>query len=272
MEVANMFKHYYGMSMNPFDKEILTGHAYETADMKAMRGRLDYLREHPGIGLFTAGPGQGKTFCLRHLSDTLNPNITKFFYICLSTVTTTEFYRQMCRILGLETSYNKSALFHAIQEYFEDMSINKRIHCIVCLDEAQYLHADILRDLKILCNFHMDSKNCFSLILTGQPTLVNLLMRQPNEALRQRVTVNYRFEGLRASEALDYVHNRMELAGSTGRIFDDGAIMTAYDSCGGSIRKMNLIITKALMIGAEHEKNNIDTDMVLSAVNEIELC
>ena len=151
------------------------------------------------------------------------------------------------------------------------MSQNKKIHCMICLDEAQYLNNDILKDLKMLCNFSMDSKNCFSVLLLGQPTLTGLLMRQPNEALRQRITVNYQFEGLQEKEALDYIETQMNLVGASGRIFDENAALVAYGSCGGSIRKLNLILTKALMIGAQNHKQNIDADMILSAVNDIEL-
>lgn len=266
-----MYKQYYGMSHNPFEKDLETKYAYVTQDMKAVQGRLEYLKNHPGIGLFTAGPGQGKTFALRYFSQKLNPNITKFYYICLSTVTTMEFYKQMCHTLGLEVSHSKSSMFRAIQEYFETMSQNKKIHCMICLDEAQYLNNDILKDLKMLCNFSMDSKNCFCVLLLGQPTLTGLLMRQPNEALRQRITVNYQFEGLQEKEALDYIETQMNLVGASGRIFDENAALVAYGSCGGSIRKLNLILTKALMIGAQNHKQNIDADMILSAVNDIEL-
>lgn len=267
-----MYRQYYGMSGNPFEKELETKNAYVTQDMKAVQGRLEYLKNHPGIGLFTAGPGQGKTFALRCFAEKLNPNITKFYYICLSTVTTTEFYRQMCSTLGLETSYNKSSMFRTIQNYFENMSTNKKVHCMICLDEAQYLNGDILKDLKMLCNFAMDSKNCFSLLLLGQPSLTNILMRQPHEALRQRITVNYQFEGLQEKEAVEYIHKQLELVGTSGRIFDENAALAAYGSCGGSIRKLNLILTKSLMIGEQNRKQNIDIDIVLSAVNDIELC
>lgn len=260
------------MNTNPFDKELMTKHAYITDDMKAMQGRLDYLKNHPGIGLFTAASGQGKTFSLRCFSEKLNPNITKFYYICLSTVSTIQFYKQLCSVLGIESEATKTAMFRNIQIFFENMCMNKKIHCIVCLDEAQYLNNDILRDLKMLCNFSMDSKNCFSLILLGQPTLVNILMRQPNESLRQRITVNYHFNGLSEQEALSYIKNRFELAGTTNRIIDDNAALAAYECCNGSIRKLNLILTKALIIGAQNNKPHIDTDIMLSAINDVELC
>lgn len=265
------FTNYYGMQFNPFDKDISSRDAFMTFDMEQMKGRLDHLKDHPGIGLFTAAPGQGKTFSLRHFSDTLNPNLVKFYYISLSTVSATEFYRQLCVTLGLEVSYKKTVMFQRIQDYLYSMSMNKNVHCMICLDEAQYLNADILKDLKMLCNFCMDSKNCFSLILLGQPVLNNLMMRQPNEALRQRISVSYSFNGLSEAEAIRYISNRMELVGASPRIFDDSAVITAYGSCNTSLRQLNLILTKALIIGAQNNRQNIDSDIILSAVNDIAL-
>lgn len=266
-----MFRHYYGMSFNPFDKGINEKDAFVTRDMKEMQGRLDHLSKNPGIGVFTAGAGQGKTFSLRCFREKLNPNITKFTYISLSTVTTLEFYRQLCTSLGLEQSGKKSVMFRGIQEFFEHMSTHKKIHYIVCLDEAQYLASDILRDLKILTNFSMDSRNCFSLILLGQPVLNNILMRQPHEALRQRIILNYNFMGLGEEEALEYLRNRLALSGASPAIMEDNAVLSAYSSSGGSIRRLNRIMTKSLMIGAQHDKQTIGTDIILAAVNEMEL-
>jgi general secretion pathway protein A len=72
-------------------------------------------------------------------------------------------------------------------------------------------------------------------------------------------------------ETAGYVKNRLTLAGASSAIIDENAILSAFASCGGSIRKLNLIITKSLMIGAQHNKQVIDTDIILAAVNEIQL-
>lgn len=265
------FTTFYGMRMDPFDKSLPSKDAYKTLDMEQMQGRLEHLKAHPGIGLFTASPGMGKTFALRCFSDSLNPNLVRFCYICLSTVSASEFYRQLCTTLGLEVSHSKTVMFQRIQEYLYSLSTSKNVHCMVCLDEAQYLNGDILRDLKMLCNFCMDSRNCFSLILLGQPALANLLMRQPNEALRQRICVHYTFGGISEEEARRYVDDRMALAGAAPGIFDTNAVTTAYGSCNASLRQLNLILTKALAIGAQNNKQNIDPDIILAAVNDITL-
>jgi type II secretory pathway predicted ATPase ExeA len=123
----------------------------------------------------------------------------------------------------------------------------------------------------MITNFSMDSKNYFSLILLGQPIINNILMRQPHEALRQRIIISYNFEGLNESEAMEYIRNRLTLAGASASIINDNAMLSVYSSSGGSIRKLNLIMTKALIIGAQNNKQTIDTDVILSAVNEIEL-
>lgn len=266
-----MFKQFYGMTVNPFEKGIKEKDAYVSRDLKEMLSRLDYLNENRGIGVFTASPGSGKTFALRCFVKKVNPNLTKVIYLCLTTITTTEFYRQFCISLGLEPCSRKSDMFKNIKDYMENMSSDKRIHYILVWDEAQYLSNDILKDLKLLMNFSMDSKDCFSLVLIGQPVLNNILEKQIHEALKQRIIINYNFDGFSETEATDYVHSRLSLAGVSTEIIDNNALLAAYRSCTGSVRRLNTILTKALIIGSQHEKHIIDTDIIMAAANEISL-
>ena len=67
------FKAYYGLSCNPFDKHSLKiSDSFESADQKSMMNRLSYLKDVRGIGVFTASPGMGKSFCLRQFESSLN--------------------------------------------------------------------------------------------------------------------------------------------------------------------------------------------------------
>ena len=120
-------------------------------------------------------------------------------------------------------------------------------------------------------NFEMDSVNRFSLVLAGQPRLTSTLMHQPHEALRQRITVNYRFEGITENEAIAYIKDRMNLVNASEGIFDEAAMISAYGACEASLRRLNLILTKALTIGAQNQRQNIDSEIILAAVNDIAL-
>lgn len=266
-----MFKQFYGMSLNPFEKGIKEKDAYISKDLKEMISRLDYLNENRGIGVFTASPGSGKTFALRCFAKKVNPNLTKVIYLCLTTVTTAEFYRQFCIALGLEPLSRKSDMFKSIKDYMESMSSDKRVHYIIVWDEAQYLSSDILKDIILLMNFSMDSKDCFSLVLIGQSILNNILEKQIHQALKQRIIINYDFEGFSETEAIEYIRSRLTLAGASSEIIDSNAILAAYKSCAGAVRRLNMLITKALIIGAQHEKTVIDTDIIMAAANEITL-
>lgn len=263
-----MFNRYYNLSFNPFDKTLPTKHAHTTKDFKEVGGRIDHITEQGGIGLICAKPGFGKTFALRSWAEHQNKNRIHFSYVCLSTITAMEFYRMLCLELGLEPSFKKVDMFRSIQEHLCYASAEKQVKTVVVLDEAQYLRADILRDLKLLTNFEMDSRNYLTLILMGQPMLADLLSRPANEALRQRIVVNYTLEGLQADEVGEYVSSLIRSAGGSPEILDAAAIISAHGASGGSIRKFNSIITKALMIGAQTESPSVTAEMVLSASEE----
>lgn len=133
-----MFKPFYGLTFNPFDKSLPENHAFESRDFKQMLSRLDYLKNTRGIGLFTAPPGMGKTFALRCFAKNLNPNLFQISYICLSTVSVSEFYHQFSFELGLDYSSKKTVMFRNIQERLFYLLKEKRKTFILAIDESQY--------------------------------------------------------------------------------------------------------------------------------------
>ena len=266
-----MWNRYYNLSFNPFDKTLASKHAYLTRDFKELVSRTDHLTEQGGLGLICASPGFGKTFAMRSWAERQNKNRIQFSYVCLSTITTMEFYRMLCLEMGLEPAFKKVDMFRTIQEHLSYMAAEKSMKTVVVLDEAQYLRTEILRDLKLLTNFEMDSRNYITLILMGQPMLADLLSRPTNEALRQRIVVNYTFEGLGPEEAGEYCAALIRSAGGSPDILDQAAIKSAYGASGGSIRRFNSIITSALMIGAQHESPQVTSEMVLSASEEVRI-
>lgn len=266
-----MFLSYFGMEFNPFDKDIDTKYSFVTEDLKIMNNRLDYLREHPGLALFTGNPGVGKTFCIRNFVNSLNTNLFKCIYISMSSITVYEFYKQLAISLGIVPEFKKVDIFKQIQESIIDLVKNKKINVIICIDEAQYLKTDIINDLKMLMNFEMDSKNYFTLILTGQPILNSILSRNVHEALKQRITISYNLSGITREELSNYISSRLSIVHANNDIFTPNAIETIYNSSNGSIRVVNNIITKSLIIASSKSKNVIDENIILEAYNDLQL-
>ena len=266
-----MYKAYWGMEFNPFDKDIKERQYYKGEDYREAMKRLEYLKNIRGIGLFTGLPGTGKTYTMKSFVNSLNPSLFKVIYIPMTTITTNEFYKDLASGLGLEPSHRKIDNYRQIQERIRALYKDQKITLLILIDEAQYLSRSILTDLKLLMNFDMDSKNYAMLILAGQPTLNNILSMQIHEALKQRIVINYTYQGLTLNEVKEYVESRMKLCGVAHTIFEENALEAASGSCNGSIRKLNSLIHKALIIGCEQKSRMITTDILMDAANEIEL-
>lgn len=271
MVVMLLFKSYWGMEFNPFDKNLDTKNCYSSNDYEQALSRLKHLEKIKGFGLFTGLSGTGKTYTLRCFSNSLNPNLYKTVYIPLSTITVLEFYKALAYGLGSEIYSKKVDLFRSIQERIITLSKDKKIVPVIIIDESQYLKTEVLNDLKILLNFDMDSKNYAIIILSGQPVLNITLSKQIHEALKQRIVVNYNFSGISKQEVNDYTISRLKLCGVHSSIFNSNAIEAIYGCCNGSIRKLNNILEKCLIIGFQNSTNVIDIEAVMSAQNEIEL-
>lgn len=266
-----MYKHFYGLTFNPFDKSSPVKAAFQSKDHLEMQNRLSFLKSARGIGLFTAPPGMGKTYALRCFADSLNPNLCQMSYTCLSTISVTEFYRQLCTQLGLEPCGRKTEMFKAIQDRVSYLIKEKHKTILVAVDECQYLDTRILRDFKLLMNQDYDSMDCFALIMVGLPYMNNILEKPVHEALKQRIVVHYNYCGLSVEETAQYIYSRIEAAGGARSIIDEAAIHAVAGYCQGTPRIINSIVTNALMLGAQLKKQSIDSETILATSNSLAL-
>lgn len=264
-----MFKSFYGLSKNPFDKQQFTENEYfKSHDFNEMTSRLEHLCYNVrGIGVFTASPGMGKSYALRCFSKALNPNQYHMEYICLSTVSVSDFYKELCLILGVTEKGGKPAMFNAIQSQIKYLYKDKRQPLILAIDEAQYLSTAILNDLKIITNFGYDYLNCFTLILCGETYLQNTLRKPVHEALNQRITIRYNYNGLTDDETVEYIKHKLKCAGAATSIISDSALCAVHGYVHGNPRIIDNIMTDALIIGTQMKKNVIDEEVILAAVN-----
>lgn len=259
---------YFGLTCNPFTKQgSSTKDFFPSRDFNEMHGALSQATKARGIAVFTSPPGAGKTFVTRAFSQEINPNLFCIAYICLSTVSIAEFYKQLCAVLGIPPKGGKPGMFRAIQEQIWYLYKEKRQPLILIIDEAQYLNTAILNDLKMLMNYNYDSLNCFTLILCGESYLNNTLRKPVHEALRQRITIHYEFQGLSDEEVPAYVRHKIRSAGGSDQIISEAAMAALNSMSQNNPRVIDNIMSDALTIAMQTEKHTIDADVILAAVN-----
>lgn len=265
-----MFTAFYGMDFNPFTNEIEPKFSYASNDFVQTSARLDILRQHKGIGLLTGEPGCGKSFTLKCLAASLNKSLYKIVYIPITTLTVKEFYMALCDGLGVVPAYKKVNMFKQIQESIYTYA-SKNITPVIIIDEIQFISNSILDDFRLILNFDMDSKNFCIVIFSGQPKLVLQLNRQHHEALRQRITINYTFSGLTRSETQEYIASRFKACGRNEPPLEDTAYEFIFTTTGGFPRKINRLMTMALLTGFKDKVPILNPDLFLRANDELNI-
>ena len=265
------YKQYFGMPRDPFNKDELTPQdAFRSKDFREVTGGLNDLLATKGIARITAGSGEGKTYAVHAFADEVNRNRYTPAYVCLSTVSVPEFYKELIRVTGAETKAGKSAMSAEVRQKISDeYAIHKRTFIII-IDEAQLLSQYILKELVLLTNFRYDSRYFFILILVGTPLLCDTLSKGIHEPLRQRLTYKYQFKGLDDDEVRAYVNHKLAIANVSSDIVAEDGMNALIGFCAGHGRSrvIDRIMSYALSLCAQVKAKEINAEIMVAAIAE----
>lgn len=258
----------YGLDYNPFIKN--TNKIFvETSEVKELKTRLDFLIETKGMGLVTGQPGLGKTSAIRNYLEKLNPNNYKVIYISLSTLTVIDFYRFLAESLGNEPKFRKPDNFKLIQNSISLFADGKKITPIIVVDEANALSSKILADLKMLFNFNMDSKDKAVVILSGLSSINDILNYRSHDDIRQRIVTKFEMQPLNENDSLNYLQTKLEKAGGSMSIFEEGTVKAIISLSGGIPRMIDKVMNTALLIGDNYNSKLITREIIQMVEHEI---
>lgn len=268
-----MYTSYYGMSSNPFLKDESIKYQYESKDYKETISRFNYLNEIKGIGLFVGETGYGKTYTVRSFINSLNKDLHKVIYLSFNkNVSLFDFYKSIMNELGLDTGACYGIdMYNDIQKEIKRIVQKDRMKVVIIIDDAHHLTREILQNFKVLYDFEMDSKDYVSLILIGNTILKSELSKIIYEELKQRIVVNYTFNGLDREEVKEYVKTRLEYVSNNSDIFTGDALNALYNCCKSSPRKLNSLVLNSLMLGYQNKEPIINSEIIMNAKKEMEI-
>ena len=263
-----MYRTYYGLTRHPFEKDLTPDELFVSAEAKELEARLNYLLQLRGIGLITGEVGSGKTSICRKVATQLNTGLYKVFYVPLTTSNVTDTYKSIAWEMGLTTERSLAALYKAIRQEVNRLSLELKIRPVLIIDEAQYLRNDVLENLRLLTNYEMDSQNRLCMIFVGQAELRRRLSLSVHEPLAQRLVVRYHISGLSREELPAYLQHRLELAGTQVELFEQPALEAIFQATNGLPRKVNLLAHLALNVAALEQAATVSAEHILTAVEE----
>jgi general secretion pathway protein A len=143
-------------------------------------------------------------------------------------------------------------------------------NCLLIIDEAQNLPADVLEQLRLLTNLETTERKLLQIVLIGQPELRALLARPDMEQLAQRVIARYHLGRLNALETHEYVAHRLKAAGHSGTgLFEKGALEAVTRLSKGVPRRINLLCDRALLGAYAQGQKHISAATVRQAASEV---
>ncbi len=266
-----MYRSFYGLTKKPFqissDPSFMwMGEKHEEALATLKYGILD----NKGFLLLTGDVGTGKTTLINALIQSLSEDI-----ICTSVpdpgLEKLDFFNYIGAAFGIEREFATKGAFLANFRQFLIQSNETGKKVLLIIDEAQLLTQELLEEIRLLSNIEKTDTKLINIFFIGQNEFNEILNRQQNRAVRQRLTLNYNIDPLTPDEISEYINHRLKVAGTDESIFDDQAKHEIFMYSGGFPRRINVICDHCLLSGYVKEQKTISADIVKECARELKI-
>lgn len=249
----------------PFNREIRVEHRLKIQAVEAqVQDLLDIINRRQSAVL-VAPAGCGKTVALRSLKAMLPEARYRTTYIKLTDLGTRDMCREVALALGVPPAGHYPGLVRAIEERLRSGYVDSGVRQVIIFDDAHLMRAEVLRLLRLLTNFDMDSRLVVSVILAGQMSLKKLLHQEDLEDIRQRLVHCGELGLLTRDETRAYIEHRSKVAGVPHIPFDPQAIDALYEITRGNMRCIDKLALATLKQADQAGRTKADASDVAVA-------
>nr|WP_317892773.1 AAA family ATPase [uncultured Sphingomonas sp.] len=256
-----MYDDFYGLSGKPFQLTPDPAFWFDTGTHRKAMAYLTYgLSESEGFIVITGEPGAGKTTLLGHVLSTIDPARLNVIRLVTTQLEPEDLLQVIASGLGTDpTGLSKAQLLSAIERGLHAVARAGR-RTLLVVDEAQSLPLSAIEELRMLSNFQAGGHALLQIFLLGQPEFRERLQGSGRvEQLRQRVIAMHHLDPMEAHEVEPYIVHRLSLVGWNGRPdFTPEAIEALHRWSGGVPRRLNLLMSRVLLMGGVEEIERFD--------------
>jgi len=267
-----MYSDYFGLRQPPFSIAPDPRYLYMSQRHREALAHLVYgMQAGGGFVLLTGDIGSGKTTVCRCLLEQ-TPEQVQLAYIFNPKLDAVELLHSICeefRVPLPDGAASVKALIAPLNAFLlQAHAAGQR--CVLIIDEAQNLAADVLEQLRLLTNLETREHKLLQIILIGQPELRDMLERPELEQLAQRVIARYHLQALELTDTRLYVQHRLTVAGLEGPSpFSERALRRIHQLARGVPRRINLLCDRALLGAYAKRLRQVDTALVDLAATEV---
>lgn len=266
-----MYDQFYGFEARPFQLTPDPHFYFESATHRKALSYLGYgLAQGEGFIVITGDIGAGKTTLVGHLMATIDPARLTAVKIVSTQVGGDDMLRLTAQSFGLPTdTLPKAQILRQVEAFLHAQARAGR-RSLLIVDEAQNLSVSAIEELRMLSNFQLGGHSLLQIFLLGQPEFRDLLKSQDLEQLRQRVIATHHLDPMQPDEVEPYILHRLSVAGWNGDPhFTPDAFAAIYAATGGVPRRINVLASRVLLLGALDQLSEIDGDAVQAVVADM---
>ena len=268
-----MYAPFFGLQQEAFSIAPDPRFLHLSAQHREALAHLLYgLQGGGGFVLLTGHIGTGKTTVCRCFLEQIPPG-HQVGYIVNPKLTPLELLQTVCQEFGVALPTPAPATLKPCIDALNAHLLAGHAagqQCVLIVDEAQALSAELLEMLRLLTNLETPERKLLQIVLVGQPELRELLAKPELEQLAQRVIARVHLGPMQAAETADYVRHRLGVAGLGGeQPFTPRALALVHRLSGGVPRRINLLCQRALLGGYATGTRRIGTAIVRQAAREV---
>lgn len=265
-----MYESFYGFKEKPFSTLPDPAFLYMSKKHEMALTYMEYgLSSQAGFMVLTGEIGSGKTTLINYLIKSIDDPSTRIAFIFNTNISSSNFLKNILKEWDIDCGLTEeSELYNALNDFLiSQYTNNKKV--ILIIDEAQNLSFELLEEIRMISNLNDEKVPLLQIILSGQPSLINMLNNPKLEQLRQRVSVHYHLDSLNRDETTMYIKHRLKSADSKDpNVFISETIESIYKHSAGIPRIINLICDIALVHGYAEETKTITPTIIDTVVME----
>jgi general secretion pathway protein A len=272
--MEELYQSHFGLAHAPFNVTPDPGFLYLSTSHREALAQLSYgIRARKGFVVLTGEVGTGKTTLIHSLLNDLDQG-TNTAFVFSTVVTPFDLLRYVCEEFKLVDLRQVRAELHDYLVLLNEFLLEKYRsgeNCVLIIDEAQNLSAEILESIRVLSNFETSTDKLLQIVLVGQPELAARLNTPELRQLKQRVTLRHHLRALNLNECQEYIANRLQKSGGDSSIFATAATEAIYHYSNGIPRLVNILCDNALLTAYAVNKRQVDAEIIREVAEDLNL-